>query len=102
MKVEFESTYSRIILKRGLEYYQTGNVKRVVIKDGIVSAIVNGTNTYHVSLEIKVDEILNVECDCPYFYEHDECKHNTAVLYYLKNKISKVNKVIRSVDNRKN
>lgn len=89
MKVKFESDYSRIILKRGLEYYQTGNVKRVVIKDGIVCAIVNGTNTYHVSLEIKGDEILNTECDCPYFYEHDECKHITAVLYYLKKENAK-------------
>lgn len=85
MKIDFEREYSSTILKRGLDYYNRGCVKNVKIKDNIIGAIVEGTNNYHISIELNNDEIIDTNCDCPYFYEHDECKHITAVFYYLVN-----------------
>jgi len=85
MKMDFENEYSNTILKRGLDYYNSGYVKKVRIKDGTIDAIVEGTNNYHVRIELHNDKIIDTNCDYPYFYEHDECKHITAVLYYLVN-----------------
>lgn len=85
MKINFEEDYSKIILKRGLEYYNCGCVKNVRIKDNSIGAIVEGTNNYHVGIEIKGDKVASTNCDCPYYYDHDECKHIVAVLYYLTN-----------------
>lgn len=85
MKINFENDYSRIILKRGLEYYNYGCVKSVRIKDNSIGAIVEGTNNYHVGIEIKGGKVDSANCDCPYYYDHDECKHIVAVLYYLTN-----------------
>jgi len=85
MKIDFENEYSKTILKRGLDYYNDGCVKKVRVKDSAIGAIVEGTNSYYVSIEMKGEKIVDTNCDCPYFYEHDECKHITAVLYYLIN-----------------
>lgn len=85
MKINFEEDYSKIILKRGLEYYNYSCVKNVRIKDNSIGAIVEGTNNYHVGIEIKGDKVVSANCDCPYYYDHDECKHIVAVLYYLTN-----------------
>jgi len=49
----------------------------------MVIAIVEGNNNYHVEMEIKDENIKNIYCDCPYFIDHDECKHVAAVLYNL-------------------
>lgn len=93
MKINFEEDYSKIILKRGLEYYNYSCVKNVRIKDNSIGAIVEGTNNYHVGIEIKGDKVASANCDCPYYYDHDECKHIVAVLYYLTNE---------KIDNTKN
>lgn len=93
MKINFEEDYSKIILKRGLEYYNYSCVKNVRIKDNSIGAIVEGTNNYHVGIEIKGDKVDSANCDCPYYYDHDECKHIVAVLYYLTNE---------KIDNTKN
>lgn len=85
MKINFEDDYSKIILKRGLEYYNYGCIKNVGIKDNSIEAMVEGTNNYHVGLEIKGGKVVFASCDCPYYYDHDECKHIVAVLYYLTN-----------------
>lgn len=85
MKINFEKDYSRIILKRGLEYYNYGCVKNVRIKGNSIGAIVEGTNNYHVGIEINGNKVISAECDCMYYYGHDECKHIVAVLYYLTN-----------------
>ncbi len=79
MKIDFEREYSSTILKRGLDYYNRGYVKNVKINGNTIGAIVEGTNNYHISIELNNDEIIDTNCDCPYFYEHDECKHITAV-----------------------
>lgn len=91
MNIEFEDDYSDVILERGLEYYENGYVSNVKIKNGTVNAIVEGTHDYHVSIKISNGNILSTSCDCPYFYGHDECKHITALLYYLTNEDIKSN-----------
>ena len=93
MKINFEEDYSKIILKRGLEYYNYSCVKNVRIKDNSIGAIVEETNNYHVGIEIKGDKVDSANCDCPYYYDRDECKHIVAVLYYLTNE---------KIDNTKN
>ena len=85
MKIDFEKEYSSIILKRGFEYYNNGYVKNVKVKNNEINAVVEGTDDYHVSIELDNNKIMVTNCNCPYFYDHDECKHITAVLYYLAN-----------------
>ncbi len=85
MKINLERGYSKTILERGLEYYNRGCVKIVNIRDNVIEARVKGTHNYQVHVEIENGEVIDDSCDCPYNYEHGECKHITAVLYYLNN-----------------
>ncbi len=67
------------IRDRGSHYYQRGLVR---IKSGSAihaDAIVHGSTTYYVSLELK-DGSLLASCDCPFFHSEGPCKHLWATI----------------------
>ena len=81
------SSYSSYI--KGLEYYNRGFVKKISLSgDGGISAIVEGTTEYNVSIEFTGNGI-SASCDCPYELD-DHCKHIAAVLVYTMENIEKL------------
>ena len=85
MKIDFEDDFNSIILSRGYEYYEDGFVEDVLIKDNIITAKVEGTETYDVSVEVDNGIFIDGDCTCPYASEGNYCKHIAALLYYLDN-----------------
>ena len=83
MFVNWKELFPSKILERGLDYYKSGAVKEFEFSDGCCSAIVEGSYDYNVSIEFDGDDILDMECDCPYAEDGEYCKHEAAVLFYI-------------------
>jgi len=67
------------IYERGKEYYYSGHVENINIKDSEINAVVSGN--YGSSYTVKIEETgtgLDIKCNCP--YEGRVCKHVVAVL----------------------
>lgn len=81
----FESEVERKIVERGLDYYKSGDVKRLErVSENEFSAVVFGTEKYSVYVKLNGEEtIIEHECDCPYDYG-DVCKHKVAVFYAIR------------------
>ena len=80
----FESDVERKIVERGLDYYRSGNVKKLEkVGENEFSAVVFGSEKYSVYIKTNGDEIVEHECDCPYDYG-DVCKHKVAVFYAIR------------------
>ena len=73
------------ILQRGHDYYRCGNVIRYSYKNGVIHAVVSGSDDYDVEIHMYGDEIREMDCDCPYAYDWGNCKHMAAVLYEWEN-----------------
>ena len=81
----FESDVERKIVERGLDYYRSGDVKKLEkVGADEFSAVVFGSEKYSVYIKINGDAIIEHECDCPYDYG-DVCKHKVAVFYAIRN-----------------
>lgn len=85
--------FDMIILKRGYNYYNDGNVRRVVTDGENYEALVYGTRMYKVRISTNEDKIESMSCTCPYYAPNVNCKHIAAVLYYIKDE----NKVIENL-----
>lgn len=73
--------FTNRILERGYHYYLEKRVNNVVKIDNIYHASVEGSETYHVEIEIKPgNKIGYMHCDCPYCKDGHDCKHEVAVL----------------------
>jgi len=82
----FETEVERKIVERGLDYYRSGDVKKLEkVGESEFSAIVFGTEKYSVYVKINGDAIAEHECECPYDYG-DVCKHKVAVFYAIRNR----------------
>ncbi|MFC1975317.1 SWIM zinc finger domain-containing protein [Chloroflexota bacterium] len=64
---------------RGRNYYTSGAIKNRIRHEASLEAHVEGTQTYRVSVWVKVDGQLGTHCNCPYAYGGD-CKHIVATL----------------------
>ena len=73
------------ILQRGYNYYQEGRVWDLVRQGNEITALVSGTDEYHVTIQLddETKEIIDIDCDCPYAEDGNHCKHEAAVLYQL-------------------
>src|SRR5690625_1045800 len=74
------------ILGRGLDYFIRNLVENVYVKDNIIEATVYGTEEYKVEITKEDEEIIDLNCNCPYADGGNNCKHMAAVLFYLENK----------------
>ena len=80
----FEHEVEAIIVQRGRRYYRSGAVTECTEEDGEVRAEVQGSENYRVRMEIDDDGTIGSHrCSCPYEYG-EFCKHEVAVLYYLR------------------
>jgi len=81
----FETDVERKIVERGLDYYRSGDVKKLEkVGENEFSAMVFGTEKYNVFIKLNGDAIAAHECDCPYDYGN-VCKHKVAVFYAIRN-----------------
>lgn len=87
MKLDnFEEQVDSGVLNRGYNYYDNKRIRKVFsTKPCFYTAIVDGSETYTVEVELSSDNntILYTSCDCPYDYGA-YCKHEVAVFCYLK------------------
>ena len=81
----FESEVENKIVERGLDYYKSGDVKKLEkVGEGEFSATVFGSEKYNVYIKLNGASIAEHKCDCPYDYG-DVCKHKVAVFYGVRN-----------------
>ena len=67
-----------ITFERGREYFDQGLVRQLRVHSNTVTAQVDGTEVYHVTLETGL-ESLEGRCDCPAYDKWGFCKHCVAV-----------------------
>ncbi len=80
----FEEYIEEKILKRGLDYFESGMVEDLrVCENSFFQAYVEGTQPYEVEIQIIHGKIQSHKCDCPYDWG-EYCKHEVAVLYALR------------------
>ncbi len=48
---------------------------------GVISAVVDGTEEYHIDIEVDGEDVMNMSCDCPHAKSGNNCKHMAAVKY---------------------
>lgn len=79
--------FSSKILARGREYYRTDAVGELFFdpKNHLLTADVYGTEIYGVSVQLNAydNDIEDMDCDCPYAFDGENCKHMAAVLFAL-------------------
>ena len=81
----FESDVENKIVERGLNYYRSGDVKKLEkVGENEFSAVVFGSEKYSIYVKINGEAIIEHECDCPYDWGN-VCKHEVAVFYALRN-----------------
>lgn len=80
----FESDVEGKIVERGLDYYKSGDVKKLEkVSETEFSAVVFGTSKYSIYIKLNGETIVEHECDCPYDWGNI-CKHKVAVLYAIR------------------
>ena len=86
--MDWRDYFQDYILDRGYEYYESGKVSDVQITEGCISAVVRGSEKYHVQIDLDGDEIdPDMYCSCPYAEGGHNCKHMAAVLYEVEDRL---------------
>ncbi len=83
MAIIWKNKFSQIILDRGKEYFDNGNVKNISYQSGgTYMALVDGKGRekYFVRIIIENDKVKELFCNCPY---GSNCKHEVAVLFEM-------------------
>jgi len=90
----FERKLNKVQLAKGLDYFENGCISKLEERETDKwSAIVSGSEDYHVKIIFKKDTIEKCSCDCPHDVAY--CKHIISVLYAIKEgKVSKPAKPI--------
>ena len=84
----FEQVAGTTIAQRGRTYFRLGRVLSCVEEEGEagaveVEAVVQGTERYMVRMTVDENGTIHGHrCSCP--YDGELCKHEVAVLYYLR------------------
>ncbi|SHL97583.1 SWIM zinc finger domain-containing protein [Chitinophaga sp. CF418] len=87
---KFELQVSDTIVHRGREYYEDGAVLDLEETDkDFWQAEVMGAESYTVEVELfRKDKIKSYSCSCP--YDGDICKHVVAVLFLLREELTRL------------
>lgn len=84
---DIESFFEETIRIRGNEYFNNDMIHHCELSNSKYVAYVQGTDfstEYKVSISVnKNNEIVDMECDCPY---QNKCKHEYATLLYIRKK----------------
>lgn len=73
--------FSKTILSRGYDYYKDDAVVEFYEDENILSAVVEGSEDYEVSIELNNGDPEYMYCSCPYAADDNNCKHMAAVLF---------------------
>ena len=79
--LNWKAWFDSKILERGKDYFRGGAVQELEIDEEEISAVVEGTDEYQVTISLSDGGIDEMDCSCPYAEEHECCKHMAAVLY---------------------
>ena len=79
--MHFKKLFAPHILDRGYYYFIDNAVTGLKDKDGIITAKVEGTTMYDVTIEHDGPDIIDMECGCPYAEGGNNRKHMAAVIY---------------------
>ncbi|MDO4168864.1 MAG: SWIM zinc finger family protein [Lachnospiraceae bacterium] len=79
--MDWRNLFQAHILDRGYHYYCEHAVEDVELGDNIMWATVYGTQDYEVEIRFKQNEVIDMDCSCPYAESGNNCKHMAAVLY---------------------
>ncbi len=77
----WEDLFENRILSRGIRYCRDGKVANLTISDKKVTALVKGTSTYSVEIDLVDGAPVEMYCTCPYAASGEKCKHMAAVMY---------------------
>ncbi len=101
--MQWQDLFSSNILDRGYDYYMSDNILEIHKVSSRLTARVKGEHDYYI--EIDLDHIENMTCDCQYYQSGNYCKHLAAVLFaYEDNPIKEenddidINHIIESFD----
>ena len=76
-----QKLFEPTVFSRGKNYYDTGKVEIVNMTPFSITAKVNGSSAYRVSISFQPNCVIKeARCDCPYFTSNRLCKHVAAVL----------------------
>src|SRR4051794_17346999 len=67
------------VRQRGVDYFRNGLVQVKESGPSSVKAVVIGSSPYDVRLT-RVKQWLRASCSCPYFEDHQTCKHVWATI----------------------
>lgn len=81
--MDWKGLFKPHILERGLDYYELGYVEDYLAEGDFVQATVQGSSAYDVYIDIADGEIIDMECQCPYAQEGNNCKYMAAVLFCM-------------------
>ena len=79
--MEWYSLFRPHILDRGAEYHQDGYVSVFHRTATGIEAEVQGTEVYHVEIELEGENVIQMTCNCPHAESGNNCKHMAAVLF---------------------
>ena len=68
------------MLKRGYDYFYKKKIKKLYQEPYGIAAVVEGSEDYHVTIDLKDKQVTGMYCDCPYANKGHHCKHMAAVL----------------------
>ena len=80
MKIKsWQRLFAPQILSRGQEYYDAELVNICRAEETEIEATVEGTERYHVEIYLRRGQVMEMDCDCPYASDGNNCKHMAAV-----------------------
>ncbi|MER1958369.1 MAG: hypothetical protein ABS942_13395 [Solibacillus sp.] len=84
---QFEKQISKVILKRGKDYYENGSISELEqVAANAWRAKILGTNAYFVYVQLADEHITVSQCDCPF---DGTCKHEVAVYFAIRKALNK-------------
>ncbi|WP_010097729.1 DEAD/DEAH box helicase [Ornithinibacillus scapharcae] len=100
--INIQRLFPSLIYKRGLEYYNRGQVKDLGydINYNVWTATVQGSEDYFVEINMKDLEKGSIDtyCDCPAFASYSSCKHIVATLIGIVNREKPDSKPVANYD----
>ena len=84
---QFEKQISKVILKRGKDYYENGSIYEFEqVASNAWRATILGTDQYFVYVQLADERITVSQCDCPF---DGTCKHEVAVYFAIRKALNK-------------
>ena len=78
--IDWADQFTDVILKRGYDYFNKEKIKKLYQEPYGIAAVVEGSDDYHVTIDLKDKQVTGMYCDCPYANKGHHCKHMAAVL----------------------